>query len=318
MGSIGRAIVDSLRTLVLSIFDVLLKGIEAVYNFFIELANYRLLGDDIIQGLYTRIGLILGLFMVFRITFSAIEYLINPDTMLDKTKVLGNIVKKVLIMIILLGSVHFLFDKAYEIQNLLLNGSNNIMSKIVLNKVSKNPSDEGKELSWTIFDSFYRFNESFCEQEEDVESEYKKYCGNNLFENMLETYVKDKDDMTIAYNYIEEGQEFTDSQDEEIYKYLVDFDWFYGIAGAVLILYILIIYIIQLGVRIIQLAYLEIIAPIPIMMYLTPKGDETLKKWGQQCLTTFLDAFLRIAILYFIILIIGAVSYTHLRAHETS
>ena len=43
------------------------------------------------------------------------------------------------------------------------------------------------------------------------------------------------------------------------------------------------------------------------MMYLTPKGDETLKKWGQQCLTTFLDAFLRIAILYFIILIIGVI-----------
>lgn len=55
----------------------------------------------------------------------------------------------------------------------------------------------------------------------------------------------------------------------------------------------------QVAVRLIQLAYLELIAPIPIIMYITPKGDEQLKKWGTQCTTTFLDFFLRVAIIYF-------------------
>ena len=35
------------------------------------------------------------------------------------------------------------------------------------------------------------------------------------------------------------------------------------------------------------------------MMYITPKGDEQLKKWVSQCTTTFLDFFLRTAIIYF-------------------
>ena len=50
------------------------------------------------------------------------------------------------------------------------------------------------------------------------------------------------------------------------------------------------VYSIQVGVRVLQLAYLQIVAPIPIAMYITPKGEEQLKKWGTQCLVTFLDS----------------------------
>ena len=74
----------------------------------------------------------------------------------------------------------------------------------------------------------------------------------------------------------------------------------FGIA----VLYTIFIFTIQVGVRVIQLAYLQIIAPIPIIMYITPKGDEQLKKWGQQCSTTFLDFFMRCTIIYFAILVI--------------
>ena len=48
------------------------------------------------------------------------------------------------------------------------------------------------------------------------------------------------------------------------------------------------------------------------MMYLTPKGDDTLKKWGTQCLTTYLDVFLRLAVIYFIILAINAIKEANL------
>ena len=69
-------------------------------------------------------------------------------------------------------------------------------------------------------------------------------------------------------------------------------------------MYTVAIFTIQVGVRLVQLAYLQIIAPIPIIMYITPKGDDYLKKWGTQCLTTFLDFFLRTAIIYFAVAII--------------
>ena len=65
--------------------------------------------------------------------------------------------------------------------------------------------------------------------------------------------------------------------------------------------YLIIMFTIQVGVRIIQLAYLQIIAPIPIMMYITTSGEDKLKKYFDQCITTFLDFFIRTAIIYFAI-----------------
>lgn len=235
---IGNAIVESLRTLSLSIFESLLNGIATLYELFIKIADYRLFTDEtIIQGLYTRIGLILGLFMVFRITFSAIEYLINPDTMLDKTKGLGNIVKKVLIMIILLGSVHFLFDKAYEIQHMLLKGSNNILAKIVLNKVSGGDGTEGRELEWVIFSSFYRVNEEVCPSNDKTDS--CELIRNVLEENkygatIYHSIVKNKS-IGNAYTFINANKDGAD------FEWTVSFDWFYGILVAGVVLYVLIL-----------------------------------------------------------------------------
>ena len=123
-------------------------------------AEHELFNDDTIQLIYTRVGLILGLFMVFRLTFSSIEYLINPDTMNDKQKGIGNVIKKVLIVVILLGSVNALFDQAYNIQKIVLKNEDNLISKIILgpseNKdAEENESGEGVALVWTIFKSFY-------------------------------------------------------------------------------------------------------------------------------------------------------------------
>lgn len=287
---IGEAVVNALRTLALSVFEALLKLINALYSLFMEVVDWHDFAESQeVQQIFIRISLILGLFMVFRLTFSAIEYLINPDTMTDKEKGLGNIVKKVLIMIILLGSVRFLFDKAYDIQELLLDNTDNVLYKLVLGQQSGETSEAGGELIWSIFDSYYKCN--------------KNSCGGmnpDTFRTDLEEQVTEAE-FAMAFQEINEKNDGSDN-------YYVTFDWLVAILTAVFVAYILIVYIIQLGVRVFQLAYLEIIAPIPIMMYLTPKGDETLKKWGQQCLTTFLDAFIRMAILYFIILVMRIIS----------
>ena len=127
---IGNSIREAGRTIALALFDTLLRLIAALYDLFNMIASHRLFDDNVIQTIYTRVGLVLGLFMVFRLTFSAIEYLINPDNITDKQKGIGNIIKKVLIVVILLGSVHFLFNTAYSFQDLLLNDENNVISKV--------------------------------------------------------------------------------------------------------------------------------------------------------------------------------------------
>ena len=313
---IGHSIVESLRTFVFSIFEALLNAIIIIYDLFIKVAEQRLFDTEIIQDLYGRIGLILGLFMIFRLTFSAIEYLIDPDTMLDKQKGMGNIVKKVLIVVVLLGSIHFVFNKAYQLQTILLSGENNLIAKIFFNKsgdeVTEDNESLGIQLSWTIFSSFFTINEEVCNKSD--------LCGGLRI-------ILDPEDPNVTaeiYNDLKAGlgfklaYKYINEDLNEDYNWTINFEWFFGIVTAVLILWTLLIYLLQIGVRCIQLAYLEIIAPIPIMMYLNPKGDEKLKKWGSQCLTTYLDVFIRIAILYFILLAVTMISKIELGSASDS
>ena len=58
--------------------------------------------------------------MVFRITFTAIEYLVDPDKILDSKQGIGNIIKKVLIVVILLGSTRYIFNFAFDFQSKLI------------------------------------------------------------------------------------------------------------------------------------------------------------------------------------------------------
>lgn len=313
---IGHSIVESLRTFVFSIFEALLNAIIIIYDLFMKVAEQRLFDTETIQSLYGRIGLILGLFMIFRLTFSAIEYLIDPDTMLDKQKGMGNIVKKVVIVVVLLGSIHFVFNKAYQLQTILLSGENNLIAKIFFNKSGDEAAEDnetfGIQLSWTIFSSFFTINEEVCNKSDECEG----------IRIILEP--KDPNDKPELYNDLKAGlgfrlaYKYINEDLNEDYNWTINFEWFFGIITAVLILWTLLIYLIQIGIRCIQLAYLEIIAPIPIMMYLTPKGDEKLKKWGSQCLTTYLDVFIRIAILYFILLAVTMISKIELGSASDS
>jgi len=64
-------------------------------------------------------------------------------------------------------------------------------------------------------------------------------------------------------------------------------------------------YCISVGVRLIMLAFLQLIAPIPILSYLGQDKDGVFGKWAKKCLSTFLDLFIRLAIIYFVIFIIS-------------
>ena len=73
------------------------------------------------------------------------------------------------------------------------------------------------------------------------------------------------------------------------------------------VLWVLLMYTITLAVRVVKLAFLRIIAPVPILSYLSPKKSSGFSNWLKQCITTYLDLFIRIAIIYFAMLLINII-----------
>ena len=312
---IGRAIEHGFRTLMFILCDGVYRLIYLTFYIFEKLGSARIIEDT--QGIVNRVSLIIGLFMVFRVTFAFVQYIVDPDAMLDKKKGAANIIKKIIISIVLLGSTSTLFNLAFKAQDLIID--NQIIGKIIFNSSSsngydsdsiystpENPSTFGGRLSAEVFSAFYRLNPE-ASPKNSVQEKCKEWLTNNDSDHG-KSKLKEK----IAQNkgalsgYKNSPAAICLNEQDSSDEYIVDFDagGFLDLVFGIAVLYTIFIFTIQVGVRVIQLAYLQIIAPIPIIMYITPKGDEQLKKWGQQCSTTFLDFFMRCTIIYFAILVI--------------
>ena len=73
-----------------------------IFNVFFDIANAQFFQSGVINTFYARIQMILGIFMVFRISIALLQIIINPDTFKDKNKGASSIVMRIAVMLILL------------------------------------------------------------------------------------------------------------------------------------------------------------------------------------------------------------------------
>lgn len=303
--NIVEALNDALRTFLGWLCKIIYPMIINVWDLFVALSDARLFnssGAGFISEIYKRVGLLLGLIMLFRVLFSLIQMLLNPDMFSDKEKGIGNIVKKAIVVILLLGFTPTIFEGAFYIQSKVLD--ENILGKIVFGNANvENLDDFGKSLSTSLFGSFFVLNPL-------DEEEAANYCKN--YESILEelAYYERLDTidscLTSKFDFTHYFSSSNGTTEETSRVYAIEFN-LNGILAVFIggmVLWLMLMYCIYLGARIVQLAFLQIIAPLSIVSYLSPKKDTGLEKWLKLCLSTFLDVFIRISIIYFISLVI--------------
>ncbi len=80
------------------------------------------------------------------------------------------------------------------------------------------------------------------------------------------------------------------------------------VVGAA-VLWILLIFCIDIAVRSVKLGFYQMIAPIPILSYIDPKSgkDGMFKKWYKACFSTYLSLFIRLLAIYLAIYVITSV-----------
>ena len=70
---IGDVIVKSLRTLMITVCELIYSLIVFCFDVFEELGTAKIITDTEINEIFNKVSLILGIFMVFRLTFAAIN-----------------------------------------------------------------------------------------------------------------------------------------------------------------------------------------------------------------------------------------------------
>ena len=291
---ITDALVGAFRSFCLSLCDTIYRLIIFCFNVFEKVGNAKLLDNDAVTSLYEKIGLILGIYMIFRLVFVAVQYVVDPDAMADKQKGAGKIFAKVIIVIVLLGTTPFIFDTAYRIQESIT--KENVLGKIFLDV--KDNSNFGTELSWYLFSTFYK---------ETSESISENGRCPEFTTGIIENDFLENNSLKYTYNCINQSAKYNDVSNGESSTYVIEFDGILAVLSGAGMLWIIVMYTISVGFRLVQLAFLELIAPIPIMMYLEPKNDGPFQKWVKQCISCYLDYFIRTAIIYFICFIVRVI-----------
>lgn len=119
-----------IRAFFATIDNAVYNFIAIIYNLIEDLANTSILSISQMNEFASRIYALLGIFMLFKVSFSIISYIVSPDKISDNTTGMGGIIKNVLITLILILVVPTGFKLLYEAQSAIL--SENVIPKLLL------------------------------------------------------------------------------------------------------------------------------------------------------------------------------------------
>ena len=297
ISSAKQSFIEGWNYVCLSIDGVIYTFIGHIYRLFLIIANARIFSDTIMEDFVVRIYQLVGVIMLFVLTYAFLRRIISPDGK-DKespTKMVLNIVKA----IVLLAIVPSLFNFAYKIQSSVL--TQNTIGKIILGNSSKDIGGEGgdaketitnggKNLAISVFDAFF-----FPTSGDENVIVYEK-GSNQLTYKQVRDEVQTTGDFSVYKNCT-----------EAIYDGTITYYEFIAFIAGLFVIYMLISYCISLGFRAAKLAFYEIAAPICIIASILPSQKDMLNRWIKTTLQVFLEVFIRIAILYFVVYLLEAI-----------
>ena len=264
---------DVARNLAFFLDKIVYSLIEWVYKMFVSLAQINI-SETITKSFASRIYAFLGIFMLFRLAFSLITYLINPDNLKEQKKGGAALVKRIFISILLMALVPTIFKEAYSLQKIIL--EEDIIGQIIMGQpISKDDSDgdhSGERMAFTVFSAFF-----FPDISGDDNPCKNPFSKSGLTENcrvklvelggetVADTYEEAYRQLNVGYLDSIVNAKTSDKHYVFFYKAFVS-----TIAGG-FVFWIFIIFLIDLSLRVVKLAFLQLISPIPIISYIDPK-----------------------------------------------
>lgn len=288
---IKEAMSDFWRYVCMSIDNVVYWFVEVILQLIMDLSKVEIFTQTTINTITKRIYIILGLVMVFKMMISFIQILIDPDTLTDKEKGAGSVLKRVVISLVLIVLVPSIFSTARKIQTYVLP----IIPRVIMGVTAEDDGDGitteskiGKLMAWYSFLPFFDYagtcNDGSIKSYDDTDNTSSSNVEiSSVSEAFANINRKDKSCGEGDYHYVYN------------HKIIVS-----TIVGAYLV-YTLVTVAVQVAVRAIKFGICEFIAPIPIASYIDPKtSKQTFDKWVSTSIKVYLDLFIQLIVVYFV------------------
>ncbi len=339
---------DILRTITFFLDDKVYGLIPTIYGLFMNLSQIDLLSgeDNPISALISRIYVLLGIFMLFRLAFSLLQYMVDPNSFSDSAKGFGKLVTNSLVSLGLLVLTPWIFSTAMEIQSTIIN--QNVIPSLVLGSgitsgdagTSTNSGtvmsadfvqEIAKDTQFMMFGAFYYVNGNVVS--ECAETPVFGTIGMSTNESCLETLdegfaseeaiYSSNVQLSSFFKTADENGNVTDNRnfthfDKLLWwkingEYVINYIPFISTIAGIYVVFLLITFCVDVAVRILKLAFLQAVAPIAIISYVDPKeslSNSKLSNWLKETGKTYFSLFLRLAMIYLILLLISAIANT--------
>lgn len=321
---------DGLRSFC-TIFDgVATTLLGGIYKVFFLIANATIVSGDVIKVFYSRIQLILGILMIFKLAMSILNIIINPDVVKDQKQGPGKMVTRIVAALFMLTLVipinipnatakslnayindhGILFGVLYKAQDSIL--SENILAKLILGTSSNadaddmdvnNLSDIGNSMASTVLKVFVRINVNddtlpACDYASDDDPCSNTVCAAEVNESH---YAEENVDPQVILSHINDSCGRGSKE-----RYAFGYTPIIGALVMFIMTLIIMGFTVDIAVRAIKLAVLRLVAPVPIISYINPpkQGGGAFDNWTKSLISTYVDLFVRLAIVYFALFMI--------------
>ena len=308
-----------LRMISLFLDGIVYPFIGTVYNLLMDIANTTIFSTDIFEAFSDKIYALLGVFMLFKLSFSILTYIINPDDFSDKNKGFTKLITNVVITLALLVFTPMIFEQAMKVQGIIL--EENIIGRIfsINSSVVANNSfvDAGDRMAYQTLSAFYYLDTdsySACNNVfntgDILEDSKVRPCIENAFadsnkhDEYIDIFVRSHNSSNVG-RYLDMDLALAKNSAGE---YSMTYTAFVSTIAGVIIVLLLIVFCFDVAVRSIKLGFLRMLAPVPIISRLDPKkGKDTFDKWLKSCINTYLDLFIRLLAISFAVFVINQV-----------
>ena len=299
--------------------------IPEIYDLMLEIARTSILTQADIVNMAERVYKLIAIFMVFKVTLSLITYVVNPDDFSDKSKGVAKLGTNIVISLSLLILTPYIFNYAYQLQTIIL--EDNSLAALVFGDDLGEESflnSAGDQMSYITMQAFFSPNLSLnnlyeCTTlytyDKNDEKKFNPACstamsGLGVNETDLKNYITGVERSNLGLMFRQDLVLTVVNEND----FLMDYKFIFSTVVGVVVILLLITFCIDVAVRSLKLAFLQLIAPIPILSYVDPKSgkDGLFKKWYEMCFKTFLSLFIRLLSLYFAIYVIQKVGKTKL------
>lgn len=267
------------------VFDILLLFDSLIYSIaayclqaFFEIARFNINsnsinGTNIVEAIMYRVMVLGGVYALFRLGLSLINYIINPADADNASKNGSKIVKNTVIAILLLASSKFIFDFLYDFSTSVID--NGTIQQIIYGPEAEYPDYSEEQTSKSFVNGVFLI----------------------LFKRGDDTAIT-SDAAKAAVSQVASGEASILTLSD--YAYSSDFHYIPILTTVVgiMLIYYFGSFAIELGVRLFKLFILQVISPIPIILSIDPKQNKKLSNFAKAYSGIYISLFIRIVTVY--------------------